>query len=131
MKSCSAFPKAPASLAPHHLIVLWTIVWEMSYPSAKLQTVYSTAPADLVINSKGRGLTKIDPCSLTLRWSFKENCYTASMVGSMRLYSYEFFKSNQKKNADFYAQQLQSVLANLRKRFASVNRRNIWLLLLT
>ena len=49
MKGYSAFPKAPALLEPHHQIVychIRTLV-RASYPSAEVQSVYSTAPADL------------------------------------------------------------------------------------
>ena len=46
MKGCSEFPKAPASLEPQHQIsschIKDTRCWE-SYPSAKKQSVYSTA----------------------------------------------------------------------------------------
>ena len=45
----SVFPKAPPLMGPHHQILLCHIQetycgW--SYPSAELQSVYSTAPAD-------------------------------------------------------------------------------------
>ena len=40
MKGYSAFPKALALLEPHHQIV---------FPSVEIQSVYSTAPADLAI----------------------------------------------------------------------------------
>ena len=40
IKGYSAFPKTPALLEPHHQIV------RESYPSADVQSVYSTAPAD-------------------------------------------------------------------------------------
>ena len=50
MKGYSAFPKAPALLEPHHQIVKCHIQdtrWRGgSYPSAEVQSVYSTAPAD-------------------------------------------------------------------------------------
>ena len=49
MRGCSAFPKAPASLVPHHQIVYChkqDTHWGGSYPSAEVQSVYSTAPAD-------------------------------------------------------------------------------------
>ena len=52
MKECSAFPKAPASLEPHYQIVLCHIEdtrWVVAYPSAEVQLVYSTAPADWAI----------------------------------------------------------------------------------
>ena len=47
-KGCSAFPKTPASLEPHHQIVychIRTLIGG-SYPSVEVQSVYSTAPAD-------------------------------------------------------------------------------------
>ena len=52
MKGCSAFPKAPALLEPHHQIV-WCQIQDThwvkeSYPSAEVQSVYSIAPADWV-----------------------------------------------------------------------------------
>ena len=55
MKGCSAFPKAPASLEPHHQIVLCHISRTLvegreSYTSAEMQLVYSTAPADRANN---------------------------------------------------------------------------------
>ena len=40
VKGCPAFPKAPVSLEPHHQIV-WCHI--------EVQSVYSTAPADLAI----------------------------------------------------------------------------------
>ena len=52
MMGYSAFPKAPALLKPHPQIVLCHIQdtrflgGQGSYPSAEVQTVYSTAPAD-------------------------------------------------------------------------------------
>ena len=50
MKGYSAFPKFPASLEPHHQIVLCNIQetrWRRSYPFAEVQSVYSPAsPAD-------------------------------------------------------------------------------------
>ena len=49
IKGYSAFPKAPASLEFHHQTVQCHIQdtrWERSYPSAEVQSVYSTAPAD-------------------------------------------------------------------------------------
>ncbi len=49
MKGCSAFPKAPASLEPYHQIVVifrTLIVGGEYYPSAGVQSVYSTAPTD-------------------------------------------------------------------------------------
>ena len=50
MKGYSAFPKAPALLKPHHHI--WTLViGGGSYPSAEVQSVYSTAPADWATNN--------------------------------------------------------------------------------
>ena len=53
MKGYSAFPKAPASLEPYHQIVYCHIQdtrWGWSYPSAEVQSVYSTAPADCAIS---------------------------------------------------------------------------------
>ena len=50
MKGYSAFPKVPASLEPHHPITLCHIqdtCWGGSYPSAEVQSVCSTALADL------------------------------------------------------------------------------------
>ena len=45
MKGYSVFLKAPASLEPHHLIVITrTLVVEESYLSAEMQSMYSTAP---------------------------------------------------------------------------------------
>ena len=51
MKGLSAFPKAPASLEPHHQIVLCHIqdTHGGSYPSAEVQSVYSTTPANWTI----------------------------------------------------------------------------------
>ena len=52
MKECSAFPKAPASMEPHHQIVLCHIQdthWGGGYPSAEVQSVYSTARVDWAI----------------------------------------------------------------------------------
>ena len=53
MKGCTAFPKAPASLEPHHQIV-WCHIqgnhWVGVLPSAEVQSVYSTAPADWAIH---------------------------------------------------------------------------------
>ena len=51
MKGYSAFPKAPASLEPHHQIVLCHIQDTLvgSYPSREMQMVYSTAPANWAI----------------------------------------------------------------------------------
>ena len=54
MKEYSAFPKAPALLEPHHQIVSChiqdTLYGGGSYPSAEVQSVYSTAPADWAIH---------------------------------------------------------------------------------
>ena len=54
MKGCSAFPKAPASLEPHHQIVVisMTHVGGGSSPCAEMQLVYCTAPADWAIHLK-------------------------------------------------------------------------------
>ena len=61
MKGYSAFPKAPTLLEPHHQMkfcdISRTLVrgggggggGERSYPSADMQSVYSTAPADLAV----------------------------------------------------------------------------------
>ena len=54
MKRCSAFPKAPALLEPHHQLVSWHIqdtrwVGEV-LPSVEKQSVYSTAPANWTSN---------------------------------------------------------------------------------
>ena len=49
MKGCSAFPKALVSPEPPHQIVKWDIQDDFggkSYPSAEVQSVYSTALAD-------------------------------------------------------------------------------------
>ena len=49
MKECSKFPKAPASLEPHHQIVNFitrTLIGGGSYPFAEVQSVYSITPAD-------------------------------------------------------------------------------------
>ena len=49
MKRCSIFPKAPALLEPHHQTVKCHIkntCWGGGYPSAEVQSLYSTAPAD-------------------------------------------------------------------------------------
>ena len=49
IKGYSTFSKAPASLETHHQIVHCHIQgtrWGRSYPSAEVQWVYSTAPAD-------------------------------------------------------------------------------------
>ena len=49
MKRYSAFPKAPALLEPHQLIVYISYPGHMlgeSYPSAEIQSVYSAAQAD-------------------------------------------------------------------------------------
>ena len=45
MKGCSVFPKAPALLGPHRVIT-GPSLGVGSYPSAEVQSVYSTAPAD-------------------------------------------------------------------------------------
>ena len=51
MKEYSAFPKAPASLEPHHQIrvISRSLVGEGFYPSTKKQSVYSTARANRAI----------------------------------------------------------------------------------
>ena len=46
MNGYSAFPKSLALLEPH----IQDTLWGESYPSAEKQSVYSTAPADWVIN---------------------------------------------------------------------------------
>ena len=49
MKEYSVFPKAPALQQPHPQIVschIWDTPGSGSYPSAEMQLVYSTAPAD-------------------------------------------------------------------------------------
>ena len=49
IKGCSAFPKAPALLEPQHQIIVsypGHSLGRGSYPSAEVQSVYSTAPAD-------------------------------------------------------------------------------------
>ena len=49
MKGYFAFPQALVLLEPHHQIVLCHIqdtCWRGAYPSAEVQSVYSTAPAD-------------------------------------------------------------------------------------
>ena len=51
MKEYSAFPKAPVLLEPHHQIVYCHVLdtcWKRggSYPSAKIQPMYSSATAD-------------------------------------------------------------------------------------
>ena len=59
MKGYSAFLKAPASLEPHHQIVLCHIVGWMGfglYLSAEKQSVYSTAPADWATFLKKNGV---------------------------------------------------------------------------
>ena len=59
MKGYSAFPKAPALLKPHYQIVQCHMQYihiylGESYPSAEMQLVHSTAPADLVkISQRG------------------------------------------------------------------------------
>ena len=54
MKGCSTFSNAPALLEPHHQITIVSyqghLLWMRSYPSAEVQSVYSTAPADWVIH---------------------------------------------------------------------------------
>ena len=53
MKRCSVFPKAPASLGPHHhcLASYSGHSWGVgSYLSVEVQSVYSTAPADWAIS---------------------------------------------------------------------------------
>ena len=54
MKRSSAFPKALASLEPHHQIVQCHIQDTRqvggAYPSAEVLSVYSTAPADWAIH---------------------------------------------------------------------------------
>ena len=53
MKACSAFPKALASLEPQHQlfrVISRTLVGGVSYPSAEVQSVYSTAPGDWAIH---------------------------------------------------------------------------------
>ena len=55
IKGDSAFPKAPVSLELHHQIVschLKDTCWWGSYPSAEVQSVYSTAPADWPIDER-------------------------------------------------------------------------------
>ena len=51
MKGCSTFPKAPASLEPHHQIVViyQDTHWVGSYPFAEVQSVYSTTLTDWAI----------------------------------------------------------------------------------
>ena len=53
MKGCSAFPKAPGLLEPNHQNVYCHIQdthwWGDSYPSAEIQSLYSTALVDWVI----------------------------------------------------------------------------------
>ena len=61
-KRCSAFPKAPALLWPHHQIDKCHIQnthWRNSYPSAEVQSVYSTAPADWAISLLKFSLLKL------------------------------------------------------------------------
>ena len=56
MKGYSALPKAPALLELHHQIIVCHIQdtrWGVSYPSAEVQSVYSTASADWA-NSSGK-----------------------------------------------------------------------------
>ena len=68
MKECSAFPKAPASLEPHHQIVLCHIPdtrWGGSYPSAEVQSVYSTSPADWAIYWR---LYRLVSCQIVYEW---------------------------------------------------------------
>ena len=54
MKGCSVFPKVPALLGPHHQTVKCDIqdthLGGGSYPSAEVQSVYSTASADWAIH---------------------------------------------------------------------------------
>ena len=56
MKGYSAFPKALATLDPHDQIVYYHIQdtrW-VSYPSAEVQSEYSTAPVDWARERKNR-----------------------------------------------------------------------------
>ena len=49
MKEYTAFPKTPALLEPNHQIVYshkQDTLGRVSYPSAEMQSVYSTVPAD-------------------------------------------------------------------------------------
>ena len=53
MKGYSAFPKAPALMEPRHqfiCVIVRILVVEEFYPSAEMQSVYSTAPADRALN---------------------------------------------------------------------------------
>ena len=56
MKGCFAFLKAPASQETHHQICLVSYTGHSlgaeSYPSAEVQSMYSTAPADWAIQTK-------------------------------------------------------------------------------
>ena len=52
MKGCSLFPKAPAPLGPYHQTVECHIQdthWGGSHPSAEVQSVHYTAPANWAI----------------------------------------------------------------------------------
>ena len=53
IKGYSIFPKAPVLLEPHHQMVECHTQHslEVSYPSAEMQSVYSTVPADWIENS--------------------------------------------------------------------------------
>ena len=52
MKGCSAFPKAPVLLEPHHQIVKCHIqaLGEAFTPSTEMQLAYSTAPTNRAIS---------------------------------------------------------------------------------
>ena len=57
MKGYSAFPKAPALLQPHHLmfsVISRHSLGGGSYPSAEVQSVYSTAAADWATEGLGK-----------------------------------------------------------------------------
>ena len=53
MKGYSKFPKAPALLEAHYQIVILDTRWGGSYPPpSKVQSVYSTAPAECAYFSR-------------------------------------------------------------------------------
>ena len=56
MKGYSAFPKAPALMKPLYQIFLShvrTLIGRVSYPSAEMQSVYSTTPANWANDYRG------------------------------------------------------------------------------
>ena len=74
MKGYSALPKPPALLEPHHQTVECHIQGTrsgVSYPSAEVESVYSTAPADWA-----RNLLKISTLNINKHISRYKRIYT-------------------------------------------------------